>query len=255
MHDKVFKKVYKEPREALDGILFDGMVVMSGGFGLCGLPENLILALRDSGVKNLTVISNNAGYRYDFFSGMLATILATPCSAPFVGTAVAFAFSGSNFVLCSVLLIMGLGLSLPWLIFAIAPPLSSFLPKPGYWMVRVKQLSAILLIGTLIWILWVLNNLLGMHAEVQNAESSRYKKWSVEVMEDAITTGRPVFVDVTADWCITGKVNKISVLESREISDAFSKENFISRCSSFRWCQWCRKCNINFYGWWRRRCI
>ena len=178
-------------------------------------------------VKLSSVISNNAGYRYDFFSGVLATILATPCSAPFVGTAVAFALSGSNFVLYSVLLIMGLGLSLPWLIFAIAPPLSSFLPKPGYWMVRIKQISAILLIGTLIWILWVLSNLLGMRAEVQNAELSRYKTWSVEVMEDAITTGRPVFVDVTADWCITCKVNKISVLESREISDAFSKENFI----------------------------
>ena len=61
MNDKVFKKVYKEPKEALEGILFDGMIVMSGGFGLCGLPENLILALRDSGVRNLTVISNNAG--------------------------------------------------------------------------------------------------------------------------------------------------------------------------------------------------
>lgn len=60
-----------------------------------------------------------------------------------------------------------------------------------------------------------LSNLLGMRAEVQNAELSRYKTWSVEVMEDAITTGRPVFVDVTADWCITCKVNKISVLESR----------------------------------------
>ena len=61
MNDKVFKKVYKEAKEALEGILFDGMIVMSGGFGLCGLPENLILALRDSGVRNLTVISNNAG--------------------------------------------------------------------------------------------------------------------------------------------------------------------------------------------------
>ncbi len=61
MNNKVFKKFYEEPKDALEGILFDGMIVMSGGFGLCGLPENLILALRDSGVKNLTVISNNAG--------------------------------------------------------------------------------------------------------------------------------------------------------------------------------------------------
>ncbi len=54
-------KLYKDARAALDGLLFDGMTIMAGGFGLCGIPENLILALRDSGVKNLTVISNNAG--------------------------------------------------------------------------------------------------------------------------------------------------------------------------------------------------
>ena len=54
-------KFYKDARAALDGLLFDGMTIMAGGFGLCGIPENLILALRDSGVKNLTVISNNAG--------------------------------------------------------------------------------------------------------------------------------------------------------------------------------------------------
>ena len=63
-------KVYPEARAALDGLLFDGMTVMSGGFGLCGIPENLILALRDSGVKNLTVISNNAGVD-DFGLGLL----------------------------------------------------------------------------------------------------------------------------------------------------------------------------------------
>ena len=54
-------KIYANAQEALDGLLFDGMTVMSGGFGLCGIPENLILALRESGVKDLTVISNNAG--------------------------------------------------------------------------------------------------------------------------------------------------------------------------------------------------
>src|SRR5687768_16072156 len=54
-------KVYSDARAALAGLTRDGMTVMSGGFGLCGIPENLILALRDSGAKNLTVISNNAG--------------------------------------------------------------------------------------------------------------------------------------------------------------------------------------------------
>jgi 3-oxoacid CoA-transferase subunit A len=64
------EKVYKSATAALDGLLFDGMSVMSGGFGLCGIPENLILALRDSGVKGLTVISNNAGVD-DFGLGLL----------------------------------------------------------------------------------------------------------------------------------------------------------------------------------------
>ena len=63
-------KVYKSAKEALDGLTFDGMTVMAGGFGLCGIPENLILALRDSGVKNITAISNNAGVD-DFGLGLL----------------------------------------------------------------------------------------------------------------------------------------------------------------------------------------
>src|ERR1700739_3616816 len=64
------KKLHASAQAALDGLLFDGMSIMSGGFGLCGIPENLILALRDSGIKGLTVISNNAGVD-DFGLGLL----------------------------------------------------------------------------------------------------------------------------------------------------------------------------------------
>jgi len=64
------KKVHPNAAAALDGLLFDGMTVMAGGFGLCGIPETLIFALRDSGVKDLTVISNNAGID-DFGLGLL----------------------------------------------------------------------------------------------------------------------------------------------------------------------------------------
>ena len=63
-------KVFPNAKAALEGLLFDGMTVMAGGFGLCGIPETLIFALRDSGVKNLTVISNNAGVD-DFGLGLL----------------------------------------------------------------------------------------------------------------------------------------------------------------------------------------
>lgn len=63
-------KVFPNAQSALDGLLFDGMTIMSGGFGLCGIPENLIVALRDSGVKDITVISNNCGVD-DFGLGLL----------------------------------------------------------------------------------------------------------------------------------------------------------------------------------------
>tara|TARA_Y100001001_G_scaffold158931_1_gene179164 strand:- start:252 stop:947 length:696 start_codon:yes stop_codon:yes gene_type:complete len=66
----VADKVYPDAKTALDGLTFDGMTVMAGGFGLCGIPENLITALRDSGAKDLTVISNNAGVD-DFGLGLL----------------------------------------------------------------------------------------------------------------------------------------------------------------------------------------
>lgn len=63
-------KVYPDAKAALEGLLFDGMTIMSGGFGLCGIPEHLIVALRDSGVKDITVISNNCGVD-DFGLGLL----------------------------------------------------------------------------------------------------------------------------------------------------------------------------------------
>ena len=63
-------KIYKNAKAALDGLLSDGMTIMSGGFGLCGIPENLITALKESGVRNITVISNNAGVD-DFGLGLL----------------------------------------------------------------------------------------------------------------------------------------------------------------------------------------
>jgi 3-oxoacid CoA-transferase subunit A len=63
-------KIRKDAAAALDGLLFDGMTILSGGFGLCGIPENLIAAIREAGVKNLTVVSNNCGID-DFGLGIL----------------------------------------------------------------------------------------------------------------------------------------------------------------------------------------
>lgn len=84
-------KIYADVTSALEGLTFDGMTVMSGGFGLCGIPENLIAALRDSGVKGLTVISNNAGV--DGFG--LGQLLATRQIAKMISSYVARTRSSS----------------------------------------------------------------------------------------------------------------------------------------------------------------
>jgi 3-oxoacid CoA-transferase subunit A len=78
-------KVYPGAKEALAGLLFDGMCIMSGGFGLCGVPENLITALRDSGVRNLTVIGNNVGCDYHGMWAVLANGQIRKVLASYVG--------------------------------------------------------------------------------------------------------------------------------------------------------------------------
>src|SRR2546425_7847620 len=79
------KKVYPDAKSALDGILKDGMMIMSGGFGLCGIPETLSDAIRDSGVKNLTVISNNAGVDGIGLSRLLETHQIKKMISSYVG--------------------------------------------------------------------------------------------------------------------------------------------------------------------------
>ena len=97
------------------------------------------------------LISHNKFIK-DFFNGFFATIMATPCSAPFVGTAITVAFTQSSFILISIFFAMGIGMSIPYLVVALFPALVSFLPKPGKWMQYVKYFLGILLLLTLIWI-------------------------------------------------------------------------------------------------------
>ena len=84
-NDNNFKKVYSSPKEALKDVVFDGMIIMSGGFGLCGLPENLIVSLKESKVKNLTVISNNAGTEGHGLGLLLETKQISKAISSYVG--------------------------------------------------------------------------------------------------------------------------------------------------------------------------
>ena len=91
-----------------------------------------------------------------FLTGAFATLLATPCTAPFLGTAVGFALARGVFEIYAVFLAVGLGLALPWLLVAGFPGLARRLPKPGSWMVTVKRVLSFALIGTAVWLLSIL---------------------------------------------------------------------------------------------------
>ena len=203
----------------------------------------------------------------DFMSGFLATALATPCSAPLVGTAISFAFTSPPIMLMSVLMMMGFGLASPWLLGALFPVLIKTLPRPGRWMNSVKMAMGFGLVGTVFWLIWLIylqtGNvtslmlvllLLGVCAslyfrqrllvvvcvvsaviapsaiapyfssagsEWQGEVNSRYAPFSQPRLSQALASDQIVFVDVTAEWCITCKVNKKLVLDSETIIQAF----------------------------------
>ena len=124
------------------------------GFNLLGL-FNLFLPS-----KILNILSfRYEGFVGDFVTGITLTLLATPCTAPLVGTAVGFALSGGVLEIFSILLIMGLGLSLPLILIMLVPKIISFIPKPGKWLITFKKIMAFFLLLTSIWLINLLMKL------------------------------------------------------------------------------------------------
>jgi suppressor for copper-sensitivity B len=174
-------------------------------------------------------------YRADFMAGMLATILATPCSAPFVGTAVAVALAGGMLDLFGIFIALGLGLAAPWILVAAKPSLVGFLPRPGPWMPWLKRGLAMLLLATMIWLGGVLLALLGVNSQPAAAgDDPRWGVWSRQAMSESLADGRPVFVDVTADWCVTCKANKALVLDRKPVSSVMSEAAAANRLTLLR---------------------
>ena len=101
-------------------------------------------------------LGDKPGLSGSFFTGVLATLAATPCTAPFMGAAIGFAVTASPPLAIAVFLALGLGLALPYLLLTLMPQALRWLPKPGAWMERLKQLLAFPLFGAAIWLVWVL---------------------------------------------------------------------------------------------------
>ncbi len=105
-----------------------------------------------------------AGARRSFFEGLLAVVLATPCSAPFLGTAVGFAFSSSALEIFGVFLAIGAGLAAPYALVTAIPAWSRIIPRPGPWMVKLRAGLGFLLLASAVWLVWVLGRSAGLDA-------------------------------------------------------------------------------------------
>lgn len=219
-------------------------------------------------------------------SGLFATLMATPCSAPFLGTAVSFALSQPASTIFAVFTAIAVGMALPYFILAAAPRAAHLLPKPGPWMDNLRIVMGFLLAAAAIWLLYVLAAqvsrerlafielaILGMAMFVWIRHSSTTRGWIRKMAlvgivftmvlavalaagadnakvdfsatehstglidwltfdrqeaERLASAGHLVFVDVTADWCFTCKVNERLVLETPEVAGAFEKHEVIS---------------------------
>ena len=229
------------------------------------------------GGKHLGNVQVKSGMGADFLSGVLATILSTPCSAPFLGAALTFAFTTSSLNIFLILTFVGLGLAFPFILTGFFPKLVSFLPRPGAWMEKLKNILGISLLLTFVWLYDVLNNLidttmtglylntlwvsiffafyfrkkiskkigwniavfmlpvvfttmiLGQNMLVTSEKDSsirvsvtnklQWSPWSQQAMDNKAEEKKWVFMDFTAAWCLTCKVNKKLVLQT----DAFSE--------------------------------
>jgi len=211
----------------------------------------------------------------DFLTGVLACVVASPCIAPFMGPALAYAFAAPALAALLVFLALGLGLALPFLLIGFVPGLARRLPKPGAWMETLKQLLAFPMYLTAVWLLWVLGRQRGVDAialvligatllalalwwfersrwrgprlaqglalalavvallpvwgvarlepAAAQAQEDGVLAWSPEALARYRGEDRVVFVDMTADWCVTCKANERNVLSSDAFHDLLER--------------------------------
>jgi thiol:disulfide interchange protein DsbD len=233
-------------------------------------------------------LSQRSGYSAAFITGALATMVATPCTAPFMATAVGYALTQPWYKSLVVLEAIGFGLALPYLLVTFSPTARRLLPKPGRWMVQLKEMLAFPVYGTAVWLMYVLSQLadayaitvtlsglvlIGFAAWLYNVTwfgEDRWRRWGVgfstlavaaavgllllvedsgqlqnlssepdknaiewhsfdpEKLEALRAKGNPVFVDFTAAWCITCKVNERIALADATVANAFRSAGIVA---------------------------
>lgn len=223
--------------------------------------------------------ANRKGLIGSFISGILATVLATPCTAPLIGTAVTFALTHGVISILAIFFSMGLGMSLPFIILAFDTRVQKIIPTSGKWVIWFKRFLEILIYLAVIWLLYILSQLLDVQAAIllfllcllvkfvvtSDSQFLKYKfikltlfiliiigayylpnkyvkneivrekeinefwqKFSFEALDQALKADKIIFVNITADWCITCKYNKFTVLNNNYIMNIFEKNQIVA---------------------------
>lgn len=224
-----------------------------------------------SALNTRLAMQGGSGLSGHFLQGAFATLLATPCTAPLLGTAIGWALTASLPVLWLLFILMGVGMSLPWLIMALMPDLARYLPKPGRWMLQLRAVLGMMMLLSSLWLLSLLEvhwgvtvvsiisvllsavlacclikqkrrvmasavvlavtvSVAGYMATAETNTTGDRLHWqplSEEAIRQALHDNKRVFVDVTADWCITCKINKRRVLDNADVRKALAAKDVV----------------------------
>jgi len=244
------------------------VIVLAYGFALMGFSLSGMVLFGGRWMNLGAGLAAAPGSKGSFFTGVLAVVVASPCTAPFMGSALGYALTQPPQYALAVFAALGVGMAAPMVAISSSQTARRWLPKPGAWMETLKQLMAFPLYLTSVWLIWVagkqsgvdtmaaaatglvllalgltllrggqtarfagvasllcailLGAVRGDPASVDGTEREGVVRWSPESLEDLRGQGKPVFVDVTADWCITCLANEQAVLFTDEMTAAFA---------------------------------
>ena len=241
------------------------VIILAYLFVAMGLSLSGIIELGQGVMGVGSGLADKKGLSGSFFTGVLAVVVASPCTAPFMGTALGFALTQPPHVAMAIFVALGAGMAAPLLLLSYSAGARNIMPKPGAWMETLKQLLAFPLYATAIWLLWVAGRQTGVNTMAlalggalllalglwlwryqgwrkgialacvagalfigigmpsEHADAIDNTPWTEQQLADLRGTGQAVFVDVTADWCITCIANEQAVLLTDEVTAAFTK--------------------------------
>ena len=150
-----------------------------------------------------------------FISGFFAVLVASPCTGPFLGAVLGYTLTQSPSLYFLIFVSLGIGYALPFTLLEIFPQtVAKIMPKSGNWMNKLKYILSIPLFLTLIWLGWILFNQL-KNSSI-NDETSAFEPYNENQIISLINSGKPVFIEYTAKWCLTCLLNEKTVLNTKK---------------------------------------